>query len=93
MLARFVPIVRTFAPVVAGVSKMRYRTFVVYNVIGGVAWGVGMVLLGYFLGQVTFFQDHLELAVLCVVAISLIPIVIEALRARRRRSEPVAVEP
>jgi membrane-associated protein len=92
VLARFVPIVRTFAPVVAGVSKMRYRTFVVYNVIGGVAWGVGMVLLGFFLGQVTFFQEHLELAVLCVVAISLIPIVFEALRARRHRDDPLPAD-
>jgi membrane-associated protein len=93
VLARFVPIVRTFAPVVAGVSKMRYRTFLVYNVIGGVAWGAGLVLLGYFLGQVTFFQEHLELAVLFVVAISLIPIVVEALRARRHRDrEPVPAD-
>jgi membrane-associated protein len=83
VLARFVPIVRTFAPVVAGVSRMRYRTFVAYNVIGGVAWGVGITLLGYFLGQVQFFEDHLELAVLAIVAISILPMAIEILRARR----------
>jgi membrane-associated protein len=91
VLARFVPIVRTFAPVVAGVSNMKYKTFVTYNVIGGVLWGVGITLLGYFLGQVKFFEDHLELAVLCVVAISILPIVIEAIRARRHR-EPVTAD-
>ena len=57
VLARFVPIVRTFAPVVAGVSRMRYRTFVAYNVVGGVLWGAGVVLLGYFLGRIEFIAD------------------------------------
>jgi membrane-associated protein len=90
VLARFVPIVRTFAPVIAGVSKMKYRTFVTYNIIGGLLWGVGITLLGYFLGQVQFFQDHLELAVLCVVAISLLPIAVEILRTRRQRTKPTA---
>ncbi len=60
VLARFVPIVRTFAPVVAGVSRMRYRTFVTYNIVGGVLWGAGVVLLGYFLGQIQFVADNVE---------------------------------
>src|SRR4051794_7665917 len=54
VLARFVPVVRTFAPIMAGVSRMRYRTFVTYNVIGGAAWALGITMLGYFLGQVHF---------------------------------------
>ena len=83
VLARFVPIVRTFAPVVAGVSKMRYRTFVTYNLIGGFLWAVGITLLGYFLGQVDVIEQNLELAILCIVAISIIPMAIEIIRARR----------
>ena len=85
VLARFVPIVRTFAPVVAGVSKMHYRTFVTYNVIGGVLWGAGVVLLGYFLGGITFVADNVEPIILLIVAISVLPIAIELLRARRSR--------
>jgi membrane-associated protein len=83
VLARFVPIVRTFAPVVAGVSHMRYRTFVTYNVIGGLLWGVGVTLLGYFLGQVDAVEHNLELAILAIVAISVLPMAIEIVRARR----------
>jgi membrane-associated protein len=83
VLARFVPIVRTFAPIVAGVSHMKYRTFVTYNVVGGLLWGVGVTLLGYFLGQVDAVEENLELAVLAIVAISLLPMVVEILRARR----------
>ena len=85
MLARFVPIVRTFAPIVAGVSRMQYRTFVTFNLIGGALWAVGVTLLGYFLGQVDFIEKNLEIAILTVVAISLMPIVFELLKARRER--------
>jgi membrane-associated protein len=83
VLARFVPVVRTFVPVIAGVSKMHYRTFVVFNVIGGFLWAIGITMLGYFLGQVSIVADHIEIAVLAVVAISLLPIVVEVLRGRR----------
>ena len=82
VLARFVPIVRTFTPIVAGVSNMRYRTFVIYNVIGGVLWGTGVTLLGYFLGQISFVKDNIELILVGIVALSVIPIVVELLRAR-----------
>jgi membrane-associated protein len=91
VIARFVPVVRTFAPIVAGAGEMHYRTFVTYNLVGGAAWGVGMTLLGYFLGQVTFISDHLEATVLAVVALSLVPILVEVLRARRARTR-AAVE-
>jgi membrane-associated protein len=91
VLARFVPIVRTFAPVVAGVSRMRYRTFVVYNVVGGVLWGAGVVLLGYFLGQIEFVAENVEPIILGIVALSVLPIVLEVLRARREhRAGPPA---
>jgi membrane-associated protein len=83
VLARFVPIVRTFTPIVAGVSNMKYRTFVVFNVVGGALWAIGVTLLGYFLGQVDVIEENLELAILCLVAISIAPMVIEVIRARR----------
>jgi membrane-associated protein len=86
VLARFVPIVRTFTPIVAGASHMHYRTFLVYNVIGGVGWGCGVTILGYFLGQVTFVKSNIELILVGIVALSVIPIAIELLRARRTRS-------
>ena len=91
VLARFVPIVRTFAPIVAGVSGMDYRTFVRWNVIGGLLWGVGVTLLGYFLGQVDAIAENIELTIVVIVAISCIPIALELWRARkeRRADDPV----
>lgn len=87
VLARFVPIVRTFAPIVAGVSGMQYRTFVTFNIVGGLVWSVGVTLLGYFLGQIDVIEENLELAILTVVAISCMPIAIELWRARRGHAE------
>lgn len=84
VIARFVPIVRTLAPVMAGVSRMNYRTFVFFNVIGGIAWGVSVTTLGYFLGQVEFVHDNLEPIIFGIVALSVLPIAVELLKARRR---------
>lgn len=84
VLARFVPIVRTFTPIVAGASHMHYRTFLTYNLIGGTLWACGVTTLGYFLGQVAFVKANLEFILLGIVAVSVIPIGIELLRARRR---------
>ena len=84
VMARFVPIVRTFAPVVAGVGRMDYRTFVKFNAIGALLWGVGVTVLGYLLGQIPFVQQHIELILIGIVAISVVPMIIEILRARRR---------
>ena len=86
VLARFVPIVRTFCPIVAGVGRMHYSTFVRYNILGGFLWAVGVTSLGYFLGNVSFIKDNLEIAILCVVALSIIPIAIEIMRSRRESS-------
>lgn len=83
VIARFVPIVRTFAPVMAGVARMRYRTFLAYNIIGGIGWGVGVTTLGYFLGQIDFVERNIEAMILAIVAVSVLPIVVELLRARR----------
>ena len=85
VIARFVPVVRTFAPVVAGVGHMDYRTFVRYNVIGGLLWGLGLPVLGYFLGQIDIVKDHIEIAVLAVVALSLLPMVWEFVNHRRAK--------
>jgi membrane-associated protein len=84
VLARFVPVVRTFTPIVAGSTRMHYRTFVLYNVIGGTLWSIGVTALGYFLGQVAFVRDHIELILIGIVVVSVVPIGIELLRARRR---------
>jgi len=86
VLARFVPIVRTFAPIVAGVSRMKYRTFVTFNIVGGLLWAVGVTMLGYFLGQVEVIEKNIELAAIVVVGISVIPIALELLKARREKS-------
>ncbi|MET7637104.1 VTT domain-containing protein [Streptomyces sp. NPDC005438] len=83
VLARFVPIVRTFTPIIAGVSGMRYRSFVIFNVLGGVLWGAGVTLLGAALGQVDFVHQHIEMILVGIVLLSVMPIVIEFLRARR----------
>jgi membrane-associated protein len=90
ILARFVPVVRTFCPVVAGVGKMHYSTFLRYNVVGGFLWGVGVTLLGYYFGQFDVVADHYELAILAIIAISVIPIVVEVIRSRRRSATPVS---
>lgn len=87
ILARFVPIVRTFCPIVAGVAHMDYRTFVRFNMVGGLLWGVGVTSLGYFLGSVTFVKENFEIAIFVVIAVSLLPVVIEIARSRRHRSE------
>jgi membrane-associated protein len=87
VIARFVPIVRTFAPVVAGVGEMQYRRFVFYNVAGGIAWVTSMTWAGYLLGQaVPNIGDHIHILVGIVILLSLIPIAVELVRERRRRS-------
>jgi membrane-associated protein len=87
VIARFVPIVRTFAPVVAGVGQMAYRRFVFYNIAGGVGWVTGMTWVGYLLGRsVPNIGDHVHVIVIVVIALSVIPIVVEMLRERRRRT-------
>ncbi|WP_220471975.1 VTT domain-containing protein [Tomitella gaofuii] len=82
-LARFVPIVRTYAPLVAGASGMRYRTFITYNVIGGVVWGAGVTLLGYFLGQVAFIRDNVDYIFILIVLVSVVPLFIEGIKRYR----------
>lgn len=85
ILARFVPIVRTFTPVLAGVSYMRYPVFLAFDIVGGIVWGAGMTLLGYFLGNVPFVKAHLELMILLIVFLSVLPGLITVGRNLLRR--------
>lgn len=83
LLSRFVPIVRTFITVIAGIGRMNPRRYLTYSVLGGVAWATGVTLLGFWLGQITLVRNHVELILVGIVALSLIPIGIEAIKARR----------
>ena len=87
ILARFMPIVRTFAPVVAGMGRMEYRRFLSFNVFGGLLWVVSMTLTGYFLGQIPGVREHIEIVILVVVFLSILPGIIAFAREwmRRRR--------
>ncbi|MDQ0685418.1 membrane-associated protein [Streptomyces achromogenes] len=94
VLARFVPIVRTFAPIIAGAGRMKYRTFITYNVIGGILWGTGVTVAGYFLGQIDLIKENVEAILVLIVLISVVPVVIEVLKARKEaRNAPAAQEP
>jgi len=83
IMARFMPIVRTFVPVVAGIGQMPYRRFAAFNVIGGAAWVVSMTVAGYFLGQIDVVKKHIELMVIGIIFISILPGIIAWLRARK----------
>ncbi|MGI5402015.1 DedA family protein [Streptomyces sp. CA-135486] len=90
VLARFVPIVRTFTPIIAGVSRMNYRSFVTFNVIGGALWGAGVTLLGAALGNVEFVHKNIEAMLILIVLLSVLPIAIEFLRARSKKKKEAA---
>ena len=83
VLARFVPVVRTFATVMAGVARMDFRRFALYSLVGGVLWTTAVTLLGYWLGHVALVRNHIELFIVAVVAVSLVPVAAEAWRSRR----------
>ncbi|MEV6020891.1 DedA family protein [Streptomyces sp. NPDC051997] len=93
VLARFVPVVRTFTPIIAGVSGMRYRPFLTFNVIGGVLWGAGVTLLGSWLGKIEFVNKNIELILILIVLVSVVPIMIEFLRARSQAKKNPPQEP
>jgi membrane-associated protein len=92
ILARFVPIIRTFAPFVAGVGTMKYRKFISYNVIGGVVWVALFISLGYFFGNIDFVKKHFELVIFAIIAISFIPPIYEFLKARKELKEEAAAK-
>jgi len=83
IIARFVPIVRTFAPFVAGVGEMSYRKFMTYNLVGGIGWVLIFVLGGYFFGNLPFVKSNFSLVILAIIVVSVLPAVVEFVRARR----------
>jgi membrane-associated protein len=85
ILAHFVPIMRTFVPVAAGVGEMSWRKFTTYNLIGVIGWGTGVTLLGYFLGGIQFVRDHVTYVTVAFIVLSFIPIALEALKTLRRK--------
>lgn len=88
IMARFVPIIRTFAPFVAGVGKMHYETFILYNVVGAVIWVLGFVFAGYFFGNIPAVKEHFTLVIFAILALSVAPVVIEYIRHRNVPSTP-----
>ena len=82
IIARFVPIVRTFAPFVAGIGDMQYSKFIRFNIIGGIIWVIGLTLLGYFFGTMEIVQNNFELVIFGIIGISLLPIVYELLKSK-----------
>ncbi|MDQ1514788.1 MAG: rane-associated protein [Actinomycetota bacterium] len=93
VLARFIPAVRTFAPILAGIGTMRYRTFATYNVVGALLWAIGVTLLGYTLGKTVHGIDKYLLPVIIVIAaLSAIPVVIEFRRSRKNREPRLPLE-
>jgi membrane-associated protein len=93
VLARFVPIVRTFVPFVAGVAEMSYRTFAMYNVTGGLAWVVICLGAGYLFGNVPIVKENFSLVALGIVFVSLLPMAFEYLRYRRQSTPPRSAPP
>jgi membrane-associated protein len=87
IMARFVPIVRTFAPFVAGVGEMQYKRFISYCLVGGALWVTSLTLAGYFFGQLDFVKNNFELVVLGIIGISLLPMVVEVVRAKIAKPE------
>ena len=86
IIARFVPIVRTFAPFVAGMGKMNYTYFIIYNAVGGAAWVAIFCYVGYFFGDLPFVQDNLKLLIVAIILISILPAVVEVVRAKVKSS-------
>lgn len=85
VIARFLPILRTFAPVVAGVGKMHYQRFLSYNIFGGIGWVFSMLLVGYFLGKIKGIERHLHLVIVTVIIISFIPGIIEFFKGKKAK--------
>lgn len=88
--AKFVPIIRTFAPFLAGVSEMRYPRFLAFSMTGAVLWVFSVTMLGYVLGEVPIVRRHFEKVILLIIVVSLLPVLAEAIKARRRKGPPPA---
>lgn len=90
ILARFVPIIRTFAPFVAGIGTMKYRKFITYNVVGGIIWVALFISLGFFFGNIPFVKKNFELVIFAIIFISFIPPVLEVFKARKESKQSAA---
>ena len=88
ILARFVPIVRTFAPFVAGVGSMHYSTFILYNIVGGITWVSVFTLLGYFFGNMEFIKENFHYAVFAIIGLSIVPMIYEYIQHKRNPDVP-----
>ena len=88
IIARFIPFVRTYAPVAAGVGRMSYRHYVSFDLVGALLWGVGVTMLGYALGSIPFVKANIEYILVALVAVSLAPVALQLLRRRRAASRP-----
>jgi membrane-associated protein len=88
ILARFMPIIRTFAPFVAGIGKMKYRRFAIFNVAGGLLWVAAFLLGGYYFGNVEQVKQNFTLVILAIVIISIMPAIVEVILSRRRKEPP-----
>jgi membrane-associated protein len=93
ILARFVPIVRTFVTLVAGVGRMDFRKFIGYTAVGGILWACGVTILGFYLGNVPFIRNNIEAVLILIVVVSLLPMVVEFLLHRRRARAEAAATP
>ncbi|TDQ72187.1 DedA family protein [Sphingobacterium yanglingense] len=89
VIARFVPIVRTLAPFVGGIGRMKYSTFITYNVVGAILWVVGITLAGYFLGNIPIIRDNFSKVVLIIIFLSILPIIFEVVKEKIKGSKAV----
>lgn len=89
IIARFVPIVRTFAPFVAGIGRMEYNQFFRYNIIGGALWVIGLTLTGYFFGNIPIVKDNFETVIFLIIGISILPIIYEAIKHQFTKNKEV----
>lgn len=86
IFARFVPIVRTLAPFVAGIGEMNYKKFISFNAIGGIMWVLGVSALGYFFGTIPIVKNNFEIVVIAIILISILPVIIEVLRSKMKKN-------
>jgi membrane-associated protein len=93
ILARFIPIVRTYAPFVAGASRMDYPRFLSFNIIGGVVWITLFLFAGYFFGNIPFIQENFEYVVIVIILLSVVPVIIEWLKSRREKAAKATTQP